>query len=94
MFDIGTLTTAAAIAIGVLTWVGLTRVLGNADPGELASMFGKPWELDWPRGVQEEEPFRWRLGEPARVATVVPRALPALVATEACDECAEDPAAA
>jgi hypothetical protein len=95
MFDIGTLTTAAILAIGVLTWVVLDRILGDADPADLASIFGRPWEPAWPRGVQEEEPLHWRLGEPARVtaAAPAPRSLPSPAPERGCDDCAEDAAA-
>jgi hypothetical protein len=96
MFDIGTLTTAASIALGVLTWAALVRIFGNADPAEVTSIFGRPWEPAWPRGVQEEEPLRWHLGEPVRVAAAAgptPRALPSRAAEPACDECADEVAA-
>ena len=95
MFDIGTLTTAATIALGVVTWAALIRIFGDADPDVVMSILGRPWEPAWPRGVQEEEPLHWRLGEPARVAAAAApsrRALPSRAA-EACDECADEVAA-
>jgi len=89
MFDIGTLTTAALIAIGIVTWAVLTRVLGDADPVELTAMFGRPWEPEWPRGVQEEEPFHWHL-DALPAAGVRLRALAPLAE---CEDCAEEAAA-
>jgi hypothetical protein len=89
MFDIGTLTTAATIVIGVLTWAVMTHILGDADPIELTAMFGRPWEPDWPLGVQEEEPFHWRLDP-------VPEAgarLLALVPLAECEDCPDEAAA-
>jgi len=91
MFDINTLTTALAIALGVATWAAMTRIVGGADPVDLANLFGRPWEPSWPRGVQEEEPFHWRLDrlrQPAH-ARPEPRPIPALAE---CDECAEEAA--
>jgi hypothetical protein len=61
MFDITTLTTILAILIGVATWAGLSVALRDADPVDLAAMFGGRQRSAWPRGVQEEEPFSWHL---------------------------------
>ncbi len=61
MIDITTLTTLAAIALGVATWAVMLRLTDGADADDLARMFGTPWDPDWPRGVQEEEPFHWNL---------------------------------
>jgi hypothetical protein len=95
MFDIGTLTTASIIAISLVMWVVLIRILGGADPAQMTSIFGRPWEPAWPRGVQEEEPFRWRLGEPARSAAAAPtpRTLPSRAAERPCEDCADEVAA-
>ena len=92
MFDINVLTTAAVIVLSIAGWAVMTRIMGDADPVELTNMFGQPWELDWPRGVQEEEPFHWRLDRLAAVPSADVR-LRALVPLDECDEC-EDEAAA
>jgi hypothetical protein len=46
----------AAIAVPVL----LVWVLGPRC-GDVDSLFRPPTDLGWPRGVQEEEPMRWRV---------------------------------
>ena len=61
MFDIDALTTAFTILAAVAATLLLTRVLGEGDPADVATLFGRPWELAWPRGVQEDEPEPWRL---------------------------------
>jgi hypothetical protein len=92
MFDINVLTTAAVIVLGMAMWVVLTRIMGDADPVELTAMFGQPWELDWPRGVQEEEPFHWRLDRIAPVPGAAVR-LRSIEPLEECAECADEVAA-
>jgi hypothetical protein len=60
--DLDTLLTAiallAAIPAIVLT---VRRLLGAGEPLDLASLFPRSWDLGWPRGVQEEEPVRFRV---------------------------------
>ena len=92
MFDINVLTTAAVIVLGIATWVVLTRIMGDADPVELTAMFGTPWKLDWPRGVQEEEPFHWRLDRLDAVPSAEVR-LRSVEPLAECDECADEVAA-
>ena len=92
MFDINVLTTAAVIVLGIATWVVLTRIMGDADPVELTAMFGTRWDLDWPRGVQEEEPFHWRLDRIQQVSAGAVR-LRAVASVAECDECADEAAA-
>lgn len=92
MFDINVLTTAAVIVLGIATWVVLTRIMGDADPVELTAMFGTRWDLDWPRGVQEEEPFHWRLDRLDAVPSAEVR-LRALAPVSECDDCDEEVAA-
>jgi hypothetical protein len=95
MFDIATITTTAAIALGILTWVALTRILGEADPGELNPMFGTPWAPAWPRGVQEEEPFHWHVERLDRLAPARSvSALQPVGGLAECEDCAEEAAAA
>jgi len=61
MFDTATLTAIAFPLIGLSAFVLLLRAIDSGDPVDLASMFAHPWELTWPRGVQEEEPQPWKL---------------------------------
>ena len=61
MFDIDALTTALLILAAIAAVLVLTWALGAGDPTDLGLLFGRPWELAWPRGVQEEEPQPWRL---------------------------------
>jgi hypothetical protein len=49
-----------AIAIVAVPAIVLRRFAGSEGPG-LEAMFGMPFDPPWPRGVQEEEPVRWRL---------------------------------
>ncbi len=47
----------------------LVRVLAGGEGVSLADLFAVSVDLPWPRGVQEEEPTRWRvelLREPSR----------------------------
>jgi hypothetical protein len=89
MFDITTLTTALAIALVFATWAAVLRIVGGADPAGLGAVFGRPWEPSWPRGVQEEEPVRWRLERSTRrAAPASMRALPPAPECDACDEAA------
>ena len=92
MFDINVLTTAAVIVLGMATWVVLTRIMGDADPVELTNMFGRPWEPAWPRGVQEEEPFHWRLDRLGPVPSAEVR-LRSVEPLAECVECADEVAA-
>ena len=39
----------------------LVRFLAGGDGVALADLFAFPQTPPWPRGVQEEEPFRWHL---------------------------------
>jgi hypothetical protein len=48
-------------AVALIAWVVLLRVLTAGEGFDLADLFRHPGELPWPRGVQEEEPQRWRL---------------------------------
>ena len=47
-----------AAAIGILFIVGY---LAGPRSGDAESLFRAPTDLGWPRGVQEEEPVRWRV---------------------------------
>ncbi len=61
MFDIDALTTALLILAAIAAVLVLTWAIGAGDPTDLGLLFGRPWELPWPRGIQEEEPQPWRL---------------------------------
>ena len=61
MFDIDAITTALLILAAIAAVLVLTWAIGAGDPTDLGLLFGRPWELAWPRGVQEEEPQPWRL---------------------------------
>jgi len=61
MFDIDALTTALTILGAVAATLTLTWAIRAGEPADLGTFFGRPWELSWPRGVQEEEPQPWRL---------------------------------
>ena len=89
MFDLDALLSLSIVALGILAWAGIIRFIGGGDPVDLAALFGRPWELAWPRGVQEEEPAHWRLDRLARS--------PALAATSpsaGADDCGCEQAAA
>ena len=52
----------------VLFFVGIAvpivlvvRWLGNGDAAGIDGLFASPTDLPWPRGVQEEEPARWKV---------------------------------
>ena len=53
----------ASLVMLVAPPVLLVRALSNSidDGPSLSSLFAIPLDPSWPRGVQEEEPARWRL---------------------------------
>lgn len=63
ILGISTLVVAPAIVIN--------RLLDRSEGGTLADLFAIPLDAPWPRGVQEEEPVRWRVENlrPSRRAT-------------------------
>jgi hypothetical protein len=61
MFDTDALTTTIVAVAALVAVTIILRAIRAGDPVDLGSMFAHPWELDWPRGVQEEEPTPWRL---------------------------------
>ena len=61
MIDPNALTTTIPVIVGLTAMTLILRAIRGGDPVDLASTFPHPWELDWPRGVQEEEPTPWRL---------------------------------
>jgi hypothetical protein len=54
-----TVGSAALIGVFVLFLIILSRLSGDG-PG-IAELFKSTTDLGWPRGIQEEEPVRWRL---------------------------------
>ena len=71
MFDFDALLSLSIVALGILGWAAFVRLVTGREPIDLAALFGhRPWELAWPRGVQEEEPARWH---PERLRTPVHR---------------------
>jgi hypothetical protein len=52
---------ASATALIVAPAVLINRLLDPTDGGTLANLFAIPLDQPWPRGVQEEEPTRWRV---------------------------------
>ncbi len=93
MFDIDALTTALTILGAVAATLTLTWAIRAGEPADLGTFFGRPWELSWPRGVQEEEPQPWRLEllDGRHAANRSPRRV---VVDAACREAAETDLAA
>lgn len=61
MIDVASLfEITASMALVVGPAVVLNRLLAEADGPTLADLFAIPVDPSWPRGVQEEEPVRWR----------------------------------
>ena len=100
MFDFDALLSLSIVALGILGWAAFVRLVAGREPLDLAALFGhRPWELAWPRGVQEEEPAHWRTDlaqRPGRRAAIPAPAQPVGLARPQLDpcECAEGDAAA
>ena len=60
---------AASTAMIVAAAFLLNRLLAGAEGPTLADLFAIPLDPPWPRGVQEEEPGRWRLERLERPST-------------------------
>ena len=56
MFELG----RGLALVGALPALILLLLLVLPRRGDAASLFRSPTDLGWPRGVQEEEPVRWR----------------------------------
>ena len=103
MFDLDALLSLSIVLLGIVGWAAFFRLVPDREPVNLAALFGRQWELAWPRGVQEEEPARWRTElaqRPGRRAVTPLAARPATVSSpEAAPsaspplECMEDAAA-
>jgi hypothetical protein len=52
---------AASAAVIVVPVIALNRLLADPDGPGLSVLFRIPVDPPMPRGVQEEEPLRWRL---------------------------------
>jgi hypothetical protein len=77
MPDFQILLSAGVVLVGFLAWTAVLRAVSGGEPMDLGRTFGDPWELTWPRGVQEEELQPWRLDLLDRrlpVPTQLPRA--------------------
>jgi hypothetical protein len=61
MPDFQILLSAGVVLVGFLAWTAVLRAVSGGEPMDLGRTFGDPWELTWPRGVQEEELQPWRL---------------------------------
>ena len=73
------------LVISIVAMLILVRAIGAGAPVDLGAIFPHAWELDWPRGVQEEEPQPWRVERLAGPAASSPRRL-ASTARPACDD--------
>jgi hypothetical protein len=56
LIAVGSLFTAVVSIAALVVWVSGTR-----DGVGLEDLFVRPDAMPWPRGVQEEEPVRWRI---------------------------------
>lgn len=62
MTNLGTLLEiAVCVAVLAAPIVAFNRWLAGADGPGLADILAQPLDPAWPRGVQEEEPVRWRV---------------------------------
>jgi len=60
--DIATLLEiAGSVAVVAAPVILLVRWLGNAQGPTLVDILAQPLDPPWPRGIQEEEPVRWRV---------------------------------
>jgi hypothetical protein len=60
--DLDTLLTAIAAVVAIPAIVVVVRrLVGCGEPLDPAGLFPRPWDLEWPRGIQEEEPVRFRV---------------------------------
>jgi hypothetical protein len=91
MFDISALMSIAQIVIAIGGFIVLTRMLAGGEPGDIAHVFGAPWEPTWPRGVQEDDLLPWRVELVDRL-NPRPHVVPDLVPDDECDECDEEAA--
>lgn len=51
----------AATTLVVAPAILINRLLARSEGGNLADLFAIPLDPPWPRGMQEEEPTRWRI---------------------------------
>lgn len=50
----------AFVALVAAPPILISRFLAGGERSDLSRLFAIPADLPWPRGVQEEEPVRWR----------------------------------
>ena len=63
----------ASVAFVSASAILLVRVLAGGGDVTLADLFAASADPPWPRGVQEEEPTRWRVDlprQPSRTSTI------------------------
>ena len=61
MFAITTFADLAILAALIVAWCAVIRLVAGDQPLDLTALLGQAAPMPWPRGVQEEEPQRWRL---------------------------------
>jgi len=49
------------LLIVIFLVVAIVDRRSGGEPLDVAALFSRPWEMEWPRGVQEEEPARFRV---------------------------------
>jgi hypothetical protein len=49
------------LVIAIVVAIAIANRRSGREPFNAATLFSRPWELGWPRGVQEEEPVRFRV---------------------------------
>jgi hypothetical protein len=73
--------TGAVVTIGfvAIPAIAMAWALSGRDGSTLADLFRIRLDESWPRGVQEDEPVRWKLDafEPGRYSASAPGARPA-----------------
>ena len=61
MFAITTFADLAILVALIVAWCTVIRLVAGDQPLDLTALLGQASTMPWPRGVQEEEPPRWRL---------------------------------
>jgi hypothetical protein len=49
------------LLIAIVAAFAIVDRRSGGEPLDVASLFSRSWEMEWPRGVQEEEPVRFRV---------------------------------
>ena len=61
MFAITTFADLTILAALIVAWCAVIRLVAGDQPLDLTALLGQAAPMPGPRGVQEEEPQRWRL---------------------------------